>query len=67
MITIDKNYSEYNTFKSKCSECKHFDVSYISCLAFQENIPKDFLNGNKIHSKPLPTKGNDIVFEKLKD
>ena len=45
-----------------CFNCKHKKFNDIGCAAFKEGIPDEILLSNN-HSKPLPNKKNDIVFE----
>lgn len=47
-----------------CVMCLHFKNG--SCIAFQKGIPNVILNGDFDHSKPLPSQGNNIVFEPIK-
>jgi len=45
-----------------CFNCKHQNILDVGCRAFPDGIPDEILQSNE-HSKPLPGKGNDLVFE----
>ena len=47
-----------------CIGCKHYAQS-LTCKAFPKGIPKEIINCDNDHSKPLPGQKNDIVFEPL--
>lgn len=65
MDTIDGNKFEvYSPYKSKCSDCKHFDLSIFSCKAFPEGIPDRFLSGDEVHDTPTDNQVGSIVFTK---
>ncbi len=49
----------------QCATCKNYDKD-LKCSAFSEKIPGEILTGEKLHDKPLPNQGNDIVYEKEK-
>jgi len=50
-----------------CLVCKHFnELEYgLTCNAFPDGIPENIIMGEP-HTKPLPSQGNDIVFEEDK-
>jgi len=54
--------------KIPCRTCKHYnreDMKHFSCLAF-DDIPKEILNGDNMHSSPLEGQKNKIVYEPKK-
>ena len=51
--------------KISCQTCKHYnreDMKHFSCMAF-EDIPKEILSGDNMHSKPLEGQKNNIVYQ----
>lgn len=50
-----------------CFDCQHFDENTSTCKAFPSQIPIEILNGDNDHTEPLPTQGNNIVFEPKKN
>lgn len=46
-----------------CFECAHFYIETSTCEAFQNQIPREILDGENFHDKPLPGQKNDLVFE----
>ena len=48
-----------------CFRCKNWD-DITGCKAF-EDIPKEILNGENDHTKPLSDQKNEIVFETIDD
>ncbi len=52
-------------FKVPCGECKHY-LDDLACLAF-DDIPKDILNGNIKHDKPLEGQKGDYVYEPIEE
>ena len=48
-----------------CENCKHFKDFSFGCQAFQDGIPKEILNGENDHAKPLTDQDNNIVFEEI--
>jgi hypothetical protein len=60
-ITIDKGHEAYSPYRSKCSNCKHFDSVQLSCPAYPNTIPDHFLSGLKDHlTIQQDQKGTDI-------
>lgn len=59
--TIDNGFEVYSPYRSKCSQCKHFNVVELKCKAF-ETIPDNFLSGDKVHDKIIEGQIGDYVF-----
>lgn len=51
--------------KSRCLECVFFlpDIEgQVGCAAFLHNIPKKYLEGSAVHTRPDPGQIGDAVF-----
>ncbi len=63
MMQLDgEGYQYYEVYKSKCSQCIHFDFSRLCCPAYQKGIPKRYLSGEEIHTKINKNQTGDYVF-----
>ena len=52
--------------KIACNTCKHFKRDIMTsntCEAF-ENIPREILIGENMHTEPLRGQRNDIIYER---
>lgn len=48
----------------QCLTCKNY-VDNLICGAFSDGIPKEIIEGEIEHNKPLETQDNDIVYEQI--
>lgn len=60
--TIDKGFEIYSPYKSKCGNCKHFNLADLNCKAFNDVIPDKFLSGEETHSKVVEGQSGTYIF-----
>lgn len=60
--SLDDNFEVFNQYKSKCADCKHFDLINISCKAFGNKIKREFLTGVSVHNKVIKGQDGKYVF-----
>ncbi len=48
-----------------CRFCRHLDntIDHPTCRAFPQGIPKELVNGQIFHNRPLLGQENDLVFK----
>lgn len=44
-IIISDRHEIFRLYRSICSDCKHLDQVYFTCVAFPEGIPDGMLSG----------------------
>lgn len=62
MIEIDKGFNEYAPYSSKCTYCKYFDATNLSCLAFPDGIPVKYLSGKYDHLNIVKNQVGEYFF-----
>lgn len=65
MNTINDKILILDIYKSKCSDCKYFNWDNCTCKAF-EDIPSEYLSGEKIHDKVVEGQKGNFVFTEEK-
>lgn len=67
LITIDKGHEAYSPYRSKCSDCKYFNLSGLNCNAFPNVIPNMFLSGEKTHDTIIDGQTGTYTFTQKKE
>lgn len=49
-----------------CFSCKYY-LGNLRCEAFEEEIPKEILEGKNIHDQKLKDQKTDLIFTKIKE